>query len=167
MWFARHEVSQQNKTWTTPLILTWLYGVFIFVPVGFTFVVKYPAWALVYLIPESSITPVMNVVLLLLYFLGLAVGSICAQSLLQLKRFHDFWISAGLGILWLACTFIFTWHAYNYLGTYEQYHSGMAIPIQSSPEFMTFLNAAGFLWSVPALALAFYFSKRGKKFKAF
>jgi hypothetical protein len=164
IWFGRKEVQAKSETWTWPLKATWFFTLFVFVPItGYAFY-RYPGWSTVYLRPENLIPNYAGPLILFLYFTGAVLGSFIAQSFLQLKRVREFWISLGFGVIWWVFCMILTWTEYQHVGTYEEFHGGLAKPIQEVPEFMNQLNLMGILIAVPALALVFLLRKRSARF---
>ena len=165
MWMSRGEIMAENKTWTQPLKLAWLFSAFVFCPVtGWSFF-AYPGWATVYLRPEFLIPAWTGPVIVSFYFLGMVFGTLLAQFLIQKRELKLFWICFALGLFWLVSTFVMTMDEYIHIGTYTAYHAGQAVLINEDAAFQRALNIMTGLIAGPGVGLIVYLHLRNKKFK--
>lgn len=162
IWLGRHELKG-TSVWTRPLKLSWLYSALVFVPITAWFFYAYPAWSTVYLRPEDQIPGWSGPLIVSHYFLGMVFGTLLAQSLLRSNQTRWFFASLACGIFWLAAVWLLTLKEYFSLGTYAEFHAGLARPIFENPTFMMHLNVMGAVMAIPPAILGFLFYKSSRR----
>lgn len=166
MLVARRELSHgPKKVFTVPFTLSLLYSAFIFVPVTAWYFYNYTAWSTVYLVPEHMIPAWAGPFIFFLYFLGMVIGALLAQSLIQMDFRKTVFVMLILGIAWLIGTWLLTQDQYLHIGSYSEYHSSVAPSIFENKEFLTQLNIMGVILFLPAIGLALLFSQRSQRYR--
>ena len=160
MLFASKKIKhQEHQFWTKPFVLSLAYSALVFVPVTAYYFYAHMGWSTVYLRDEALIPGYAGPIIFLLYFIGMFIGASSAQALIQNDQPKMVRFTLAFGILWFVGTVLLTRDEYAHIGTYAQFHAGLAQSIFSNKAFMTELNIMGFVLAAPAIALAYYFRK--------
>ena len=156
MLFASREVERSKNFWTKPLLLALAYGAFVFVPVTGWYFYAHMGWSTVYLRSEELIPVWAGPLILCLYFLGLFFGASLAQAMIQCRQKKFVRLTLFGGFFWLFSIAALTSDEYAHIGSFSEYHGGLAPSIFATPSFMTELNLMGAILILPAIVLAFY-----------
>lgn len=160
---AAKEVGGQKIFWTFPMKMSLAYASFIFIPITGWYFYAHTGWSTVYLRDETLIPGWAGPLILSFYFLGMLFGAGLSQALIQAGQLRAAKICLGLGCFWLLSLALLTSDEYAHIGTFAQYHRGIAPLIFSTPQFMTELNIMGALLALPAIAIAIIFYRRSRK----
>jgi hypothetical protein len=159
---ARELKRNEHRFWTKPLALSMAYAILIFVPVTGWYFYAHTGWSTVYLRDEALIKWWCGPIILSFYVLGMFFGSSTAQALIQNGQEKYVRFTLGLGVYWFLATVFLTRDEYLHIGTFAQFHAGLARPIFNDPAFMMEMNLMGAALALPAIGLAFYLRKRSK-----
>lgn len=162
---AKELESESGKFWTFPFILALAYSALIFVPITAWSFYTYPGWATVYLRPENQIPFYAGPFIFFTYFLGMYFGALLAQLLIQSDRKFVVYFTLALGLFWLGGVGLLTMEEYLRIGTYQEFHSGLATSILSDLTFQKNLNLMGAGIGVPYLILAGFLYWRSRRFE--
>ena len=115
---------------------------------------KQPAWMLVYLVDPRSLPAGVWYPLFLLVMIGSgAIGAYGAHRFIaQGRRTRAIWLAAGMLALWLVL-FALTLKRYVAVGTYDEFWSGRARPLNQQPEVMQDFNLVTLVTAAPLLTL--------------
>jgi hypothetical protein len=118
------------------------------------FFFRQPDWMLVYLkdARQVALVPAFVVFLLLLAAHG-AAGGLAGAALLSSGRKALAWALTLGAMATLGAGFWLQWQQYFLLGTYEQFHQGQAIPLQSDATMQLAMNVSGAASAVSAVGL--------------
>ncbi|HZA13997.1 MAG TPA: hypothetical protein VE618_05860 [Myxococcaceae bacterium] len=146
---ARHPETELMRTGMLGAAWGVLYGL----SVGWFFFHR-PDWMLAYLkdAREVSLIPAYAVFLGVLAAHG-AAGALANAALLRRGLRAAAWaLTAGV-LLTLAATFWLQWRQYLAVGTFEEFWSGRAAPIQSDAVMQRAMNVSGAISAVSAVAI--------------
>lgn len=165
IWFSRREVQMQDTVWTGPLSFCALYASIIVIPVSIWFFHEYPAWSISYFRNEEEITLWGWPLLVSVYFTEMMIVAIHAQSLLQLRKIKEFWMSLLVGFFWFFVTWKATREEFVHLGTYNEFKNGVSRIIFEDASFMNRLYLAALILTLPIFWLAFNLWTRSRKYR--
>lgn len=129
------------------------WGLFYGLCVGWFFF-RRADWMLVYLkdANEVSLVPAYLVFLALTAAHG-AFGALANAALLRHGRRAAAWLVTLAALLTLAGAFWLQWRQYVLVGTWEQFQTGTAVPLQSDATMQAVMNVTGLLSAGAAVGL--------------
>lgn len=129
-----------------------VYGLLFHCPDSFFAFIWYPDWNLGYLFPFEKVGYFMALVLDLGLLLMLMLGRWLALA--AAKRGGGFaWIPISLSFIIFAVILTCVYDRYTHIGTFAEYHAGVAMPTSTDPTFTMFTTLAGAYLIVPLIAL--------------
>ncbi len=140
-----------------------LWSLFYGLCVGWFYFV-HPDWMFAYLKDSREVALVPSYVAFVLTLVANgAIGAYAGAVLLAKgRRALAFGLAAG-ALATLALFFWLQWKQYMLLGTYDEFHAGRAVPIQSVGAMQTAMNVSGALWGISAVALCVWRFLEGRK----
>jgi hypothetical protein len=113
-----------------------------------------PAWMLVYLVDPRQLPTAVWYPLFLVSMIasGAAGASFAHRSIAAGRRWRAVWLAATMLALWLML-FAITFRRYMAIGTYDQFWSGQARPLNEQPAVVQAFNLVTLITAVPLLAL--------------
>ncbi|MGA9521928.1 MAG: hypothetical protein WBV82_10705 [Myxococcaceae bacterium] len=113
-----------------------------------------PDWMFAYLkdAREVSLLPAFLVFVFILAMHG-AIGALAGGALLVRGRRALAWALTAGAMVTLGGGFWLQWRAYVLLGTYEAFHAGQAVALQSDAAMQRAMNLSGLATAVSAIAL--------------
>lgn len=147
----RHTRSGESAAdlWRRVRLQLLAYGLLFHCPDSFFAFVWYPDWNLGYAVPWASVGYAGALGLELGLLALLVFGGWVTLRLRSGLR----WLPAALGFTGLAAALAAVWGPYNSVGTYAEYHAGLARPMLHDAVFQMFTTLAGAYLVVPLVAL--------------
>ncbi len=128
------------------------------------FYVRYPDWMLAYAVDYREIPTVL---MLFIFYVSLAIAGFSSSVLTQvaIKEGHKVmaWIPAFTGLVVLIYVWGITWDQYFHIGTYVEYHSGNAVPLQRHSSMQKAMNILGPVGLLPYVVVGVVNLRRGLK----
>lgn len=164
MLLAQKEIrAQPGKFFTVPFVVSLCYSALIFIPIAGWYFYKHTGWSTAYINPEESFSVISGPLIFLQYFFGMFFGALLTQCLIQLDRMKAAYVSLIFGIIWLKGIWFFTLDQYLHVGTYAQYHQGVARRLFDDSVFQSQLNMMGIFMFGPAIIIGIIFFRRSTR----
>ncbi|MBI4574676.1 MAG: hypothetical protein HY722_00250 [Planctomycetes bacterium] len=140
-----------------------VYSLLVWVPVTGWFYYRYTDWSLAYLMDSARVPGYVGPAALFSYVAGIYGGYLGAQCLIQ----HGHKVAAAVmtvGALGLTLAIYgATADQYAHVGTFAQYHAGLAPPLDQVEGFPMALNLAGALLALPYAGFVVYNVASGRR----